>query len=170
MEMTVPSQGHRKPIAGQYPSPLRSRAGAPGGDRETAASGRRGSETSPVSSGVLSRLTWAAERPGGSEAAEATNCPGGHHLVQKRTKVVSASSPGGQAEDFSSSSPALARRPTYCLTKTPIPNCRRPLSVALPFRIMGRKKLFLHWKEGGPWRRGAEPSFPVRRTVGQPRD
>lgn len=83
MEMTVPSQGHRKPIAGQYPSPLRSRAGAPGGDRETAASGRRGSETSPVSSGVLSRLTWAAERPGGSEAAEATNCPGGHHLVQK---------------------------------------------------------------------------------------
>lgn len=66
----------------------------------------------------------------------------------------------------SSRSLALARRPTYCLTKTPILSCRRPLNFALPFLLTGQKKLFLHWNEGGPRRRGVVPGFPVRLTAG----
>lgn len=47
-------------------------------------------------------LTSGAEDPEGREAAQAANYPGGHHLGLKRTKVESAYSRGGGAEDFSS--------------------------------------------------------------------
>lgn len=73
-------------------------------------------------------LTWAAERPGGSEAAEAAYRSGGHHHELKRTKVesIQVEAAGG---GFVSLSLAPAGRPTKCLTKTPTPNCPRLLAV-----------------------------------------
>lgn len=89
-EVTVLSQGHGRPgrraASPRTPPPRpQSRTGAPGG----------GSEGRTRVRGVLPGapghpqpgLTCAAERPGGiREASEAANCPGGHHLEQKRTK------------------------------------------------------------------------------------
>ena len=126
--------------------------------------GRRGSGEARVSVGGLPGavgrpqpgLTWAAEHPGGSKAAEAANCPGGHHLEQERTKVEGASSRGSQAEDFSFRSLALARRPMYCLTNTAMASCRRFLNLALRFWLTGRKGHLLRGEEGRPGRRGTE--------------
>lgn len=154
-EVTVPSQGHRS--QGSIPNP-RSGVGAPGVDRKAA-----------VSAGIMPGvpgspqpgLTWASERPGGSEAGEATDCPGGHHLEQERTKEESAPTAGGPPGHFCFPSLVLARRPTYCLTETPMLSCRRPPIPALRFRLAGRKGLPL--LEGRPVE---ESSFPVRRPVG----
>lgn len=126
--------------------------------------GRRGSGEARVSVGVLPGavgrpqpgLTWATEHSGGSEAAEAANCPGSHHLEQERTKVEGASSRGSQAEDFSFRSLALARCPMYCLTKTAMARCRRFLNLALCSWLTGRKGHLLRGEEGRSGKRGTE--------------
>lgn len=78
------------------------------------------------------------------------------------------SSTRGRAEDFSSSSLAPKRRPTHCLTKTAMLNCRRPLKPTLHFRIMERGRFFLRWKEGGPSRRWHSAGFFSQAADGQP--
>lgn len=78
------------------------------------------------------------------------------------------SSTRGRAEDFSSSSLAPRRRPTHCLTKTAMLNCRRPLKPTLHFRIMERGRFFLRWKEGGPSRRWHSAGFSSQAADGQP--
>lgn len=169
----------RTRVSGQHPSP-RSRAGAPGGGRRVAASGRRGSEVTPVSSaGVVPGapgcpqpgLTWAAECPGGREAAEAANCPGGHHLDHNRTNVQSASGAGGPPEDFSSRGLAPDRSPTHCLTKTPDVE-RLPAPEprpSLPASGAERTPSAREGRRGGPSGWGPQPGFPVRRPVGSRR-
>lgn len=116
---------------------------------------------------VAANVPWAAERLGGSEATEAAYCPGGDHLEQERTKLESCWS-WWQPEDFSSRRLALARRPTYCLTETPVTNCRRPLNLALGFRLTGRKGHFLRRKEEDPGRRGQSYIFFSQAAGGQP--
>lgn len=70
----------------------------PGGAGRRQRKGRRGSGATSgfprVLPGAAGRfqpgLTWAAEHPGGSGAAETADRPGGHHLELKRTKVENA--------------------------------------------------------------------------------
>lgn len=109
---------------------------------------------------VAANITWAAKSPRGiREASEDANCPRGHHLEQKRTKVERGSSTGGRAEDFSPRSLAPRRCPTHCLNKTAVLNCHRPLKPALHFWLIKRKRLFLRRKEGGPSRRRHSAGF-----------
>lgn len=160
-------------VAGQHhPTPLlprpQSRNGAPGGGSEWRTRVRG---VMPGAPGHPQRgLTCAAERPGGiREASEAANCPGGHHLEQKRTKWKGLQVQMAR-QKTSPRRPVSGRCPTHCLTKTPMLSCHRPLNPALRSRLTGRKGLFLRWKEGGPSRRGHSAGISSQAPGGQPRD
>lgn len=118
-------------------------AGTRGGDgAPRPQDARRGSRAprspQPLCPETQPGLTVGTERPGSGEAAEAANCPRGHHL-ELEGESGQRFQCGGPAEDSSVFLPtARDRRPARRLTKIQRPGCLGPLKTCPLLQTKGR--------------------------------